>query len=110
MDDAILEDNDNSIVTSAGHTSGSISQALAAVLLQHAPQSNRFRLARRRNLPWGPPLLLLWTLHRGGVLNAENDCLSGKHFRRGPVKTFRGGKYLHDVIQAQSSFYTSQKV
>ena len=90
MDDAILEDNDNSIFTSAVHTSGSDSQALAAILSQRAPQSNRFRLTRRRNLPWGPPLLLLWTLHRGGVLNAENDCLFGKHFRRGPVKTFYG--------------------
>ena len=40
----------------------------------------------------------------------RKDCLFGKHFRRGPVKTFRGGKYLHDVIDGQSSFYTSQKV
>ena len=49
------------------------------------------QLTRRRNLPWGQPLLLLWTLHCGGVLNAGNDCLFGKHFRRGPVKTCRGG-------------------
>ena len=34
-------------------------------------------------------------------MNAGNDCLFGKHFRQGPVKTFSGGKYLHDVIQAK---------
>ena len=72
----------------------------------HNMHSSRIdcRLTRRRNLLWGQPLLLLWTLHLGGVLNARKTAFSGKLFRRGPVKTFRGGKYLYDVIQAQLSF------
>ena len=82
MDDAILEDNDNSIVTNAVHTSGSNSQALAAILSQCASQSNRLSTPQKKESPlWGQPLLLLWTLYRGGLLNAGNDCLFGKLFR-----------------------------
>ena len=33
----------------------------------------------------------------------RKDYFFGKHFRRGPVKTFSKGKYLCDVIHAQSS-------
>ena len=89
MDDAILDDN--SVVNNAVHMSGYNSQALAVIVSQCTSQLNRLSAHQRRNLPWGQPLLLPWTLHRGGVLNAGNDCLLGKHFRRGPVKTCRGG-------------------
>ena len=106
MDDTILIENDNSIAIIAVHTSGSNSQALAAILSQCASQSNRLATLQKKESPLGQPLQLLWTLHHGGVLNAGKDCLFGKLFRRGPVKTVRGGKYLHE----QSSFYTSQKV
>ena len=50
------------------------------------------RITRRRNLPWGQPLRLPWTLHRGRVLNAGKDCLFRKLFHRGPVKTSRWRK------------------
>ena len=91
--------NNNSIVTNVVHMSGSNSQALKTILSQCASQLNRLL-----TLPWWQPLKLTWTQNHGGVLNAGNDCLFGKLFRRGPVKTCHGGKYLHDVIQAQSSF------
>ena len=53
---------------------------------------------------------LPWMLQRGKVLSAGKDCLCGKLFHRGPVEMLQTGKYLHDVIQRQSSFYTSLKV
>ena len=59
---------------------------------------------QQKEFPLGQPLKLMWTQYHGGVLNAGNDCLFGKRFLRGPVKTYLGGKYLHDVIQSQSSF------
>ena len=39
--------------------------------LYHSMRLSRIdcRLYSRRNLPWGQPLKLPWTLHRGGVLN-----------------------------------------
>ena len=106
-DDNILDENDISIATNVVHTSGSYSQALAAILSQYASQLNRLpAVHRRRNLPWRQPLQLPWTLHQGEVSSAGKDCLHRKLFRRGPVR----GEYLHDVIQGQLSFYTSQKV
>ena len=65
---------------------------------------------RRRNLPGGRHHSCRGTLHHGEVSSSGMDCLFGKLFHQGPVKTFRKGKYLHDVMQGQSSFYTSQKV
>ena len=103
MDDANLDEEDNSIVTNAVHTSGSNSKALVAMYFSSG-------LARRRNLPWGQPLRLLWTQHHGGVLNAGNNCLLAKHFRRGPVKTCRGGNTCMMSSKDNQVFYTSQKV
>ena len=110
MDDAILEDNDNSIVTNAVNTSGSNSQALAAILSQYASQSNRLSIRQKKESPLGAAITVAVDTAPWRSFECGKDCLFGKLFHRGPVKTFRGGKYLHDVIQGQSSFYTSQKV
>ena len=67
-------------------------------------------MLQKKESPLGAAIKLPWTRHRGGVLNAGKDNFFGKLFRRGPVKTFSKGKYLHDVIQVQSSIYSSQKV
>ena len=91
MDDAILEDSDNSIVILLFTRQVLIARRWQEFYHNLHPSRIDCQLARRRNLPWGQPLLLPWTLHCGGVLNAGNDCLFGKHFRRGPVKTCRGG-------------------
>ena len=58
MDDAILEDNDNSIVTNAVHTSGSNSQALAAILSQYASQSNRLSIHQKKESPLGAAIIV----------------------------------------------------
>ena len=110
MDDAILDDNDNSIVTNAVHTLGSNSQALVAILSQYASQSNRLSIHQMKEFPVGAAITVAMDTAPWRSFECRKDCLFGKLFRRGPVKTFRGGKYLHDVIQAQSSYYTSQKV
>ena len=61
MDDTILEDNDNSIVTNAVHTSGSNSQEFAAILSQYASQSNRLSVYQKKESPLGQPFKLTWT-------------------------------------------------
>ena len=53
MNDAILEDNDNSIVTNAVHTPGFNSQALAAILSQYASQSNRLSICQEKESSLG---------------------------------------------------------
>ena len=53
MDDAIFDDNDNSIVTNGVHTSGSNSQALAASLSQYASQLNRLSIHQKKESPLG---------------------------------------------------------
>ena len=58
MDDAILEDNENSIVTNAVHTSSSNSQALAAILSQHASQSNRLSTRQKKESPLGAAIIV----------------------------------------------------
>ena len=64
--------------TNAVHTSGSNSQALPVVLSQYTSQPNRMSTHQKKESPLGLPLLLLWTLHRGGVLNAGKDCLENR--------------------------------
>ena len=82
----------------------------------------------RRNLPWGQPLKLPWTLHRGGVLNAaktassentsvevqskhsleENNCMTSSMNNRVsiPPKRFRFGlsdvRECHSYLQGQT--------
>ena len=53
MDDAILNENDNLIAIIAVHTSGSNSQALAAILSQCASQSNRLATLQKKESPLG---------------------------------------------------------
>ena len=101
MDDAILEDSDNSIVTNAVHMSGSNSQVLAAILLQYAFQLNRLSTHQKKESPLGAAIIVAVDTAPWRRFECREDCLFGKLFRRGPVKTFCGGKYLHDVIQAQ---------
>ena len=110
MDDAILDDNDNSIVTNAVHTSGSNSQVLAAILSQYAFQSNRLSIHQKKESPLGAAIKVAVDTAPWRSFECSKDCLFGKHYHQGSVKTFHGGKYLHYVIQGQSSFYTSQKV
>ena len=107
MDNTILDENDRSIVTNADHTSGSSGQALVAIFHYMDPsrigcEEGISHSGRCHSLPW--------TLHRGEVLSVGKDCFDGKLFHQGPVETLHGEEYLHDVIQGQSSFYTSQKV
>ena len=104
MDDAILEDSDNSIVTNAVHTSGSNSQALAAILSQYTFQLNRMSTHQKKESPLGAAIIVAVDTTPWRSFECREDCLFGKLFHRGPIKTFHGGKYLHDVIQAQSSF------
>ena len=95
--------NDNSIVTFVVHTSGSNSQALKAILSQYASQSNVLLTIQKKESPLGAAIKVAVDTAPWRSFECRKDYLFGKLFRRGPVKTVRGGKYLHDVIQAQSS-------
>ena len=105
LDDAILDENDNWNGRNLLFTLGSNSQALKAILSLYASQSNRLLMLQKKESPLGQPYLVAvdttqWKSFECMMLN----YLFGKLFRRGPVKTFSKEKYLHDVIQGQSSF------
>ena len=51
IDNYILDKDDYSIVTDAVHMSGSISQALAAILSQHASKWNRLSAIQKKESP-----------------------------------------------------------
>ena len=60
------------------------------------------RRVSRRNLPWGQPFTLLWTRHRGGVLNAGRLLLR-KTLPSRSSQNVHQRKYLCEGIHVQSS-------
>ena len=86
-------------------TSGSNSQALEAISLsQYTSQSNRLSTIQQKESPLEAAIYVAVDTASWRSFECRKDYFFGKLFRRGPVKTFSKGKYLHDVIQRQSSF------
>ena len=92
LGDAMLDENENSSGRYCCSRLGSYSQALKAIFYHNIhPSRIDCRRFSRRNLPWGQPFTLPWTLHRGEVLNAGKTTSSENSSVRGPVETFSGG-------------------
>ena len=68
------------------------------------------RLYSRRNLPWGQPLKLPWTLHRGGVLNAGKTASSENSSVEVKSKHSVEENTCMTSFKDNQVFYTSQKV
>ena len=75
-----MDDNDNSIVTNAVHTSGSNSQALAVFLSQYASQSNRLSTHQKKESPLGAAIKVAMDTALWRSFECRKDCLFGKHY------------------------------
>ena len=81
-----------------------IARHLQYFLSQYTSQLNRLSTLQKKESPLGAAITVTVDIAPWRSFECSKDCLFGKHFHQGPVKTFSGGKYLHDIIQGQSSF------